>query len=361
MIFIFIVGAFSLPLAFAGNNDSAELVIIVNTDLPSYDNGDRVIVSGAITNFDSSIHDNIALSYRLLDPSGNMVEIGQILPNPHGFFNFGFVAGGSNFKENGNYSIEITFDSVTEEISMLYIGGEFEPSIPGPTYSSPQLKPESEADSKRQSDATVSVMMEGDSIFFLDSPNQIIRAKVDVKNYTASDGRYFVEITHASTQKQLKDFEIHPRSVASNLWSAQMSYPIQVDNIKIGEDTLYGEYRIKVTSEFGLQTSSTSFYIFESSSDDISFISRIPDWIKDNAEWWAQGAIGDSDFVSGIQFLIKEGIVQIPETEKPTSIESQEIPSWIKNNADWWSRGLISDDDFVKGIQYLMEKGIIVV
>jgi len=88
----------------------------------------------------------------------------------------------------------------------------------------------------------------------------------------------------------------------------------------------------------------------------------IPDWVRGNAEWWAQGAIGDSDFVSGIQFLIKEGIMTIPETAQgTTSDDSQEIPSWIKNNADWWAQGLISDDDFLKGIQYLVEQGIMVV
>ena len=88
----------------------------------------------------------------------------------------------------------------------------------------------------------------------------------------------------------------------------------------------------------------------------------IPDWIRNNAEWWAQGAIGDSDFVSGIQYLIKEGIMQIPETEQTgTASGTEEIPSWIKNNADWWAQGLISDDDFVTGIQYLVQQGIIVV
>jgi tetratricopeptide (TPR) repeat protein len=86
---------------------------------------------------------------------------------------------------------------------------------------------------------------------------------------------------------------------------------------------------------------------------------QIPDWVRGNAEWWAQGAIGDSDFVSGIQYLIKEGIMTIPETVKPASGgDSKEIPSWIKNNADWWAQGLISDDDFVKGIQFLIENGI---
>jgi len=87
--------------------------------------------------------------------------------------------------------------------------------------------------------------------------------------------------------------------------------------------------------------------------------SSIPEWIRNNAKWWVEGSIGDSDFTTGIQYLIKEGIIQIPKTVSSGGGESQEIPSWIKNNADWWAQGLISDDDFVKGIQYLIEQGII--
>lgn len=38
---------------------------------------------------------------------------------------------------------------------------------------------------------------------------------------------------------------------------------------------------------------------------------EIPEWIKTNAGWWAEGAIDDNSFVQGIQFLIKEGIMNI--------------------------------------------------
>jgi len=87
---------------------------------------------------------------------------------------------------------------------------------------------------------------------------------------------------------------------------------------------------------------------------------QIPDWIRNNAEWWAEGAINDNDFTLGIQFLIKENIMQIPKTVQSSDGEdSGEIPDWIKNNAEWWSQSLISDDDFVKGIEYLIGKGII--
>ena len=83
----------------------------------------------------------------------------------------------------------------------------------------------------------------------------------------------------------------------------------------------------------------------------------IPSWVKNNANWWSSGQIGDSDFVQGVQHLIKEGIITIPET-KAGSDSSQQIPTWIKNNAGWWAEGLISDDDFISAIQWLITNGI---
>jgi hypothetical protein len=40
-------------------------------------------------------------------------------------------------------------------------------------------------------------------------------------------------------------------------------------------------------------------------------IIEIPAWVKNNAGWWADDLIGDSDFVSGIQYLISEGIMNV--------------------------------------------------
>ena len=87
-------------------------------------------------------------------------------------------------------------------------------------------------------------------------------------------------------------------------------------------------------------------------------VTEIPSWIKNNAGWWAEGAIDDDSFVQGIQFLIQEGIMQIPPTTQGSSSGSNEIPSWIKNNAGWWADGSIDDDSFVGGIQFLIEEGI---
>lgn len=84
---------------------------------------------------------------------------------------------------------------------------------------------------------------------------------------------------------------------------------------------------------------------------------EIPNWVRNNAGWWATGQIQDTDFVSGIEYLITEDIIMIPPTQSGLGT-SQEIPSWIKNNAGWWADGLIGDTDFVSGIQYLISNGI---
>ena len=98
---------------------------------------------------------------------------------------------------------------------------------------------------------------------------------------------------------------------------------------------------------------------FELEGVQITRVATIPDWIRNNAEWWAQGAIGDSDFTNGIQFMIKENIISIPDLPKQTTETAEGVPDWVRNNAGWWADGLISDDDFISGIKYLVEQGII--
>ena len=42
----------------------------------------------------------------------------------------------------------------------------------------------------------------------------------------------------------------------------------------------------------------------------------IPDWIKNNAGWWAEGKINDPSFISGIEWLITNGIITVSATEE---------------------------------------------
>ena len=95
--------------------------------------------------------------------------------------------------------------------------------------------------------------------------------------------------------------------------------------------------------------------------------SVIPSWIKNNAGWWASGMITEDEFLKGIEYLINENIILIDTTidEKayiPTDTSNtKRVPDWVKNNAGWWAADLIGDNDFLNGIKYLINKGVILV
>jgi len=85
---------------------------------------------------------------------------------------------------------------------------------------------------------------------------------------------------------------------------------------------------------------------------------EVPAWVKSNAGWWAEGTISDGEFLSGIEFLVKDGIIAVPPTNV-SSETSDGVPAWVKSNAGWWAEGTISDGEFGNGIQHLMKTGLI--
>jgi len=112
------------------------------------------------------------------------------------------------------------------------------------------------------------------------------------------------------------------------------------------------------TFDIDLQSATPVSDSLETLTPTIEPESSIPSWIKNNAGWWAQGLIDDGSFVTGIQWLISNGVMNIPPTEQATDSGSNTIPDWIKNNAGWWSDGKIPDESFVSGLQWLISNGI---
>jgi len=84
----------------------------------------------------------------------------------------------------------------------------------------------------------------------------------------------------------------------------------------------------------------------------------LPNWIRNNALWWSEEQIDDNTFIQGIEYLIKNKIIIIPQTQQE-SPRSQEIPAWIRNNAAWWAADQIDDKTFVQGLEFLIQKGVI--
>ncbi len=120
-------------------------------------------------------------------------------------------------------------------------------------------------------------------------------------------------------------------------------------NIPISGDLSSGLYKVKV-----------KYDTEEVESFSISILKEmVPSWIKNNAKWWAQKQIGDSDFISGIQFMIQQKIILVSGTPGELSQGDIPVPEWVRNNAGWWADDQISEDEFVKALEFLIQNGII--
>jgi len=92
----------------------------------------------------------------------------------------------------------------------------------------------------------------------------------------------------------------------------------------------------------------------------------IPSWIKETAGFWSEDLIDDVTFVNAMEWMIKNGIIVTAELSVVDSSESDDlsdrqvvVPEWIKNNAGFWASDQISDSDFLSGITYLYKEEIV--
>ena len=85
----------------------------------------------------------------------------------------------------------------------------------------------------------------------------------------------------------------------------------------------------------------------------------IPLWIREFAKYWYNGAISDIEYSNGIEFLIKEKIIVVPQTITEENSSEVSIPSWIKISTGWWIDRIISDTEYAASLEYLIKVGII--
>jgi len=90
-------------------------------------------------------------------------------------------------------------------------------------------------------------------------------------------------------------------------------------------------------------------------------VAEIPTWVKNNAKWWSDGQIDDESFVSGVQFLVENNILKIPpiRVEKQSTDSDVSLPSWVKTNVGWWADGQVTQTEFISSMQYLVKNDII--
>ena len=111
----------------------------------------------------------------------------------------------------------------------------------------------------------------------------------------------------------------------------------------------------------------SNIFILNSSAQEET---KIPNWIKNVAGWWADDEISEKEFLTGIEYFINNNIISLPfmpcgmaaaTAALDPTLEEKLIPDWVKNVAGWWATDKIEDADFINGIKYLIEQELLAI
>jgi len=85
--------------------------------------------------------------------------------------------------------------------------------------------------------------------------------------------------------------------------------------------------------------------IFPLLTSAIAQSSDVPDWVKNNAQWWAEGKISEQEYLNAIQFLVDEGIIKLKSSEETMTVASSSVAT--DNDRVQYYVVTISSGDFV--------------
>ena len=300
---------------FSFSHESADHNLRVTTDESNYDGGDIIAISVNVSEYEGG---SIGIQ---IWKDGDMIDVNQgeitFSGDTEVIYSYITIAEGPSWTK-GTYVVRAEHHGSVGETSFNVWNSSMDGESPKKTTEPPKKR--------------ITVNME-ESVFYLDSPNKIIRGTIEIQNYIPSDGRYFMTVTHISTNKVLKDFQIFPKPVGNDLWAVPIAYPILESDLKVGDQMLFGDFEIHISTEFGIQTTNTHFSILESQNESGSqtqidppslelasgpsdeFFQKIPGWIKINAGWWANDKISEPEFLRAIEYLIKNDIMVISMAE----------------------------------------------
>ena len=86
---------------------------------------------------------------------------------------------------------------------------------------------------------------------------------------------------------------------------------------------------------------------------------EVPIWVKNIVSWWGIEKITDDDFLSILEYLIKNDIIKIPKESSFENTKELKMLSWVKGNLNAWSQGEIPNEEFFKNMNWLIENKFI--
>ena len=135
-------------------------------------------------------------------------------------------------------------------------------------------------------------------------------------------------------------------------YSDDISYPVcsekTFDNISIITDIFTNDNIWRINSFF--RSDMTDFIemevhdiihslkILEKTDSDL----KIPSWVKNNAGWWADGVIEDTAFINGIQYMVDNLMITIPEQSTSNSLKVEPSQSYLPEHSRGISEVILS-------------------
>jgi hypothetical protein len=298
-----------------------------SVDKSLYHEGDTLKISGTVE-YDPAIPSVIM---QIITPGGTgLAGIANVLPKSDGSFSTTFHVGGPTWPEDGTYTIKISYGGNLEKTfsyqkSSLNSEGNIDSDLNEPSYDSNEL--------------------------FVENP------KMQIPNFPSLDhspqyyiDRYNNEPSYKSWfDSQFPGYLIH--DVVGYKSTHIPNFPSLDHSPQYYIDRYNNEPSYK--SWFDSQFPEKSIY------DVLGFSTFIPDWIKTYAKSWAIGDMSDSEFISGLDFMLEHHIIVIPNLRYSEQNFVSDIPDWIRNNANWWANDLISQQEFINSLEYLIEEQII--
>ena len=330
LLFLLVPGSFAFAFA---------IVEDFSTDKTEYNKDDQMIISGNVS-YDPEIP---FITIQIFTPGkSNFADFNTIPANSDGSFLVTFNVGGPTWTSDGTYPIKITYDGNLEKSIEYKAFSEIIPPEPEPT---PEPEPIPEPTPEPSVSEPVSTF------------NTL---KLKIPNFPAIDKspQYYLDrYNDEPIYKSWFDSQFPLNSINDVVGYKQThieNFPAIDKSPQFYLDRYNDEPSYK--SWFESQFPNESIHNILGYEDPVS----VPDWIRNNAEWWATGKINDSAFISGIEFMLENNIIMVSTTSS-NKISDEEIPDWIRNNAHWWSQNLISEDEFVNGLKFMIQEGIIII
>ncbi len=334
-----------VPLSFSSAFGEVE---DFTTNKSLYYEGDTLYVSGNV----SSDLEAPDVTIVIFNPSkSTFVTLGSTTANSDGSFSTTLQVGGPTWTTYGIYPIQVTSEGSSMEKSIEYSVSSTTTSQPEPA---PTSEPKSTSTPELESTSPPELIPEPtpqDSSTFttlkLQIPNfpsldKSPQSYIDRYNNESSYKSWFDSQFPFNSINDVVGYKLTPVDGFPSLDKSPQSYIDRYNN-----ESSYKSW-------FDSQFQGASIYNILGYEDPVA----MPDLIQSNAELWATGAIPDSTFATGIEFMLENNIIMISNITSG-SISGDEIPNWVRNNAHWWSQDLISEDEFVNSLKFLIQEGII--